>query len=234
MSIIQFIFPVFQEQNNINALLKKLDDQVKSTKHLYFVYDYDEDPTVSIILELKDQYSNIYIKLIKNNGTGVLQAIKTGIENVNVNYPTCISMADLSDDYLIIDQAISEMKLHNLKTIYFNRNHKVNIKNFLSIKFLLSFFASFLTFHFSKLKINDVTNAYRLFNTNSLKSYKIESNLGFSLSIELAYLDLKNKNKYLQINVKPNRTREEGKSKFKIMSWLPAYLKYFFKIIFIR
>ena len=143
-------------------------------------------------------------------------------------------MADLSDDYLIIDQAISEMKLHNLKTIYFNRNHKVNIKNFLSIKFLLSFFASFLTFHFSKLKINDVTNAYRLFNTNSLKSYKIESNLGFSLSIELAYLDLKNKNKYLQINVKPNRTREEGKSKFKIMSWLPAYLKYFFKIIFIR
>ena len=94
---IALIIPVYQEQDNVINLLDKIQLQIKIPINIYFIYDDDNDPTITVINNNKNDY-NFEINLIKNKyNQGALNAIKTGLEKF-VEQACIIIMADGSDD----------------------------------------------------------------------------------------------------------------------------------------
>ena len=95
------------------------------------------------------------------------------------------------------------------------------------LKSILVRLASTTLYAFSSIPVKDASNGFRLFSRKLLNLVKIESTLGFAYSLEL----LAKCNRIgLKIDEIPAQweERSEGSSRFKILKWLPDYLKWYF------
>ena len=222
------IIPVYNEKK----IIKLLDYLLLNVKHhnfIYICYDFEEDITISIFN--KSKYNKHQkIKLLKNPGVGPCEAIKNGLKNSNsdaaIVYP--------ADDFFnakILDEMYA-YKIKGYDVVCPSRFIKGGIiKNCPFIKFLIVKIVSLTLFYLSSLKIKDPTNGFRLFSSQVLKNYTIESNLGFAYSLELLIKSHKDKRKIIEI---PSTwiERLDQKSNFKILKWSKDYLKWFLKGIF--
>ena len=98
------------------------------------------------------------------------------------------------------------------------------------LKSLLTRLASFFLFYFTSFPIKDSTNSFRLFPRDLLEKIKIESDKGFTLSLELTAKAHRLKYKIIEIPVVWIE-REKGKSRFKLFSFILPYTKWLFYII---
>ena len=79
---------------------------------------------------------------------------------------------------------------------------------------------------FSSIPVRDASNGFRLFSNKLLKKVKFESKLGFAYSLELL---VKCERLGYKINEIPAKWEErtEGKSNFKLVNWLPQYIRWY-------
>ena len=95
------------------------------------------------------------------------------------------------------------------------------------IKSILVRLASSTLYFLSSIPVRDASNGFRLFSRYLLNTVEIESNVGFAYSLELL-----SKCTRLKLNVKeiPAQWEERsvGSSRFKIIKWLPEYLRWYF------
>ena len=98
------------------------------------------------------------------------------------------------------------------------------------LKGILTRLASFFLFYFTTFPIKDPTNSFRLFSRNLINSVKIESNKGFTLSLELTAKAHRLGFKIVEI---PTTwiERDKGKSRFRLISFILPYTKWLFYII---
>ena len=105
--ILALLIPVYNEEKSILPLLKEISSFIKIPIKLYFIYDSDNDPTVSVIENHKNY--DFPIELIKNNyGSGALNAIKTGFETFSELFDE--SYDDIFDEDLRYKKVFSEIK----------------------------------------------------------------------------------------------------------------------------
>lgn len=64
MKKLDIIIPVYNESENIGAILQKIQSSVKTPHTVIIIYDFDDDPTVQVVLKLKHSFRNMV--LIKN------------------------------------------------------------------------------------------------------------------------------------------------------------------------
>ena len=90
--------------------------------------------------------------------------------------------------------------------------------------------ASFFLFNFTSFPIKDPTNSFRLFSRELINKVKIESNKGFTLSLELTAKAHRLGYKITEI---PTIwiERDTGKSRFKLIAFILPYTKWLFYII---
>jgi hypothetical protein len=86
--------------------------------------------------------------------------------------------------------------------------------------------ASSTLFFFSSIPVQDASNGFRLFSRKFLNLVKIESKVGFAYSLELLVKCDRLKMKISEIPAKWEE-RSEGQSRFKILKWLPQYIKWY-------
>ena len=95
------------------------------------------------------------------------------------------------------------------------------------IKSILVRLASSTLYILSSIPVRDASNGFRLFSRHLLNIVHIESNVGFAYSLELL-----SKCNRLKLNIKeiPAQWEERivGSSRFKIIKWLPEYLRWYF------
>ena len=95
------------------------------------------------------------------------------------------------------------------------------------IKSILVRSASSTLYFFSSIPVRDASNGFRLFSRRLLNTVSIESKVGFAYSLELL-----SKCNRLKFNIKeiPAQWEERsvGSSRFKIINWLPEYLRWYF------
>ena len=224
------IIPVYNEGINIIELIDYLKNSSINILKIYICYDFDEDTSVFAIKNSKFS-KNKNVILIKNQFTGPCEAIKTGFfhskANAIVVYP--------ADDFyngLLLDKMYSFF-LDGYDVICPSRFIKGGIiKNCPLFKYFLVKIVSFVLYYFSRLKIKDPTNGFRMFSKKFLDGVSISSKEGFSYSIELLFKAKKQRLKIIEL---PSIwiERENRKSRFKILKWSPAYLKWFFLAFFI-
>ena len=85
-----------------------------------------------------------------------------------------------------------------------------------------------LTLHYFRgVPTHDATNSFKLYDAAMVHDVKVESVAGFELGLELTVKAFLNGYRIAEI---PSvwRDRTAGTSRFRIMQWLPHYLKWYF------
>jgi hypothetical protein len=94
------------------------------------------------------------------------------------------------------------------------------------LKAILVRAGNFSLYHVAQLPTRDASNGFRLFSRRMMDDIVIESNRGFCYSIELL---VKCHRLGWRIGEVPARwfERAHGTSRFRVISWLPAYLRWY-------
>ena len=229
---ISIIIPVRNEEKTIIRVIKKLQSKIHTSFEIFITYDDPRDLTRATAEKyIKDKkIKGIFV--IKNNvgnKKGVINAIKTGIKYAN-GKAIVITMADLSDDISQIDEMFGLIeKGFDIVSAsrYMPGGKKIGgpfIKTFLSRAAGITLKAIF------RVPTYDATNAYKMYRRTIFDKIKIESTGGFEYSLEIL---LKAYKKGYKITEIPTvwRDREEGKSNFKLLRWLPKYIKTYLLVV---
>jgi len=224
---LDILIPVFNEDESIVNTIKNISSEIKYKYRILICYDYEEDKTLEIIKE--NFPDNLNIIFIKNFSKGFNNALITGFKNVT-SEAVIIFMADDHVNHNIINLCYEKFKegYQVVCPSRFVKNGKMIGNPFL--KGLLVRLVSFFLFHFTSFPIKDSTNSFRLFSKELINRIKIESNKGFTLSLELTAKAHRMGYKMIEI---PTvwMERDKGKSRFKLFSFIMPYLKWFFYII---
>ena len=221
------LIPVFNENETIIKTLKNIISVVKYNYNIFICYDYEEDPTLKIIKENFDNNSKIIF--IKNSYRGFNNALISGFKRSRAK-AVLFYMADDHINHNTINLCYEKFKEGNqvICPSRFVKGGKM-IGNPI-LKSILTRLASFFLFYFTSFPIKDSTNSFRLFPRNLLDKIKIESDKGFTLSLELTAKAHRLKYKIIEIPVVWIE-REKGKSRFKLFSFITPYTKWLFYII---
>lgn len=226
MNNLTIVIPVYNEGDNIAQALSVIEHEIKAEHLINVIYDFDEETSIPVIKAEKNKYKN-QINLIKNKyGHGVLNAIKTGLDTSETEY-VIVTMADLSDPPELMNKMLDIAVTQNADIVCASRYMKGGKQiGGPFVKRIMSRIAGLSLYHLAKLPTHDATNSYKLYRTSFLKKQNIESTGGFEIGLELV---VKAHLQGFKVSETPTvwTDRKAGKSNFKIIDWLPSYLKWY-------
>jgi dolichol-phosphate mannosyltransferase len=220
------VIPVYNEGANFKALWGEIASSIQTPFTAVVVYDFDADNTVPVVKEVIAAGES-RLKLLRNAyGRGVTGAIKTGLESVESG-PVLVTMADLSDEMTQVD-TMYQLYLQGYDLICGSRympGGKLIGGPF--FKQLLSRLSGLTLHYFRGVPTHDATNSFKLYDAQMVQDLRVESVAGFELGLELTVKAFLNGYRIAEI---PSvwRDRTEGTSRFRVLHWMPHYLKWYF------
>lgn len=222
--IVDFVMPVFHEEDNIEASLLALTRAASFPHRILVVYDVEDDPTVPVVRALMSKVPNV--QLVKNEGRRVLGAIRTGFKSATAEI-VIVTMADLSDDLSVIGELVRLIREEGYDVVcpsrYMRGGRQIGGPR---VKGFLSRVAGLSLHHLIGFPTADATNAFRAYRRHVLDQIELESQGGFEYTLELtAKAWVRN----MRITQVPStwRDRTGGQSKFDLRRWLPKYLRWY-------
>lgn len=222
--ILHIVVPVFNEAENFPGVYRAITEYIHAPYNILVVYDFDEDTTVPVARALAATDSRL--KLVRNTiGRGPLNALRAGFAAVESG-PILVTMGDLSDDLRDVD-AMMALYRHGSDVVcgsrYMNGGRQAGGP---FVKSALSRIAGLSLYYLRGVSTHDITNNFKIYNSDFIKSISIESTMGFSIAMEItakAFIDGKS------IAEVPTtwRNRPAGTSTFKLWKWLPQYLRWY-------
>ena len=224
---LDILIPVFNENETIVKTLKNILIFVKCNYKVLICYDYDDDPTLEII---KKKFPNEpKIIFVKNFSQGFNNALISGFKKAT-GEAVIFFMADDHINHNVIDLCYEKFKegYQIICPSRFISGGKMIGNPFL--KATLTRIASFFLFYFTTFPIKDSTNSFRLFPRELIDKVEVESNKGFTLSLELTAKAHRLGYKIVEL---PTTwiERNKGKSRFKLFTFIMPYTKWLLYII---
>lgn len=219
------VIPVYNEGANILPTLQSLLLAVKTPLRVLICYDREDDNTLTAIENNRAALGALRIDSVRNRRRGAHGAVLTGFAASTAPLALVV-MAD--DDYNagIIDAMVAKAE---------TGCDVVCASRFMPggcmvgcpwLKAILVRVGNFTLYHIARLPTRDATNGFRLFARRVLDEIAIESDRGFCYSIELV---VKCHRLGWPIGEVPAQWRERtrGTSRFQVIRWLPAYLRWY-------
>jgi dolichol-phosphate mannosyltransferase len=220
---LDIVIPVYNEEGTILRTLAALDRSVRTPSCVLICYDFEEDSTLPAISERWQ--GDLSIKFVRNCGRGPHAAVMSGLKASRAPF---IVVYPADDDYNagILDQMVSKAQ---------EGNDIVCASRFMAggsmvgcpwLKAMLVRSAAFSLHWLAAVPTHDPTNGFRLFTRRVIERIRVESKEGFTYSLELL---VKTSRLRWCIGEVPARwfERQEGQSRFRVLRWLPAYLRWY-------
>jgi len=219
------VIPVYNEGSNILATLGALASEVRTPARALICYDFEEDDTLPAVRNNPVAYAGLDVSFVRNAGRGAHAAVMAGFAAstapIVVVYP-----ADDDFNAAIVDRMV---------TLIRSGCDIVCASRFLTggtmegcpwLKATLVRTAAFTLHNFAALPTKDPTSGFRMFSRRVIEQIEIESNEGFCYSIELL---VKAHRLGWRVGEVPARwfERKHGASRFRVLKWLPAYLRWY-------
>lgn len=224
---LDILIPVFNENETIVKTLKNILIFVKCNYKVLICYDYDDDPTLKIIKKKFPNESKIIF--VKNFSQGFNNALISGFKKAT-GEAVIFFMADDHINHNVIDLCYEKFKegYQIICPSRFISGGKMIGNPFL--KATLTRIASFFLFYFTTFPVKDSTNSFRLFPRELIDKVEVESNKGFTLSLELTAKAHRLGYKIVEL---PTTwiERNKGKSRFKLFTFIMPYTKWLLYII---
>ena len=222
---LSIVVPVFNEAANFPKTYRKVKELIKTPHRMLVVYDFDGDSTVPVVRELMQ--SDPTLQLVKNDiGRGPGNALKAGFQAV-ASGPVLVIMADLADDLNDVEPMLALYRQGAdvvCGSRYMRGGRQVGGP---FVKSTLSRLAGVSLYYVRGVPTHDITNNFKLYNAAFLKDITIESKAGFSIAMEITVKAFLHGKKIAEV---PTTwyDRVDGKSNFKLFTWLPQYLRWYF------
>lgn len=225
MTKIDILIPVYDEGENIWPMLDSLLDEVATPFRILLCYDHDGDSTIDA-LKRYARRDELDLIPVKNKGQQVWGAIETGFQLSDAE-AVLVMPADDTYNAGMIDEMVARYEA-GAALVCASRFIKGGcMKGCRWQKALPVRLASWTLYHLGRLPTHDATSGFRLFNRRLLDAIEIESKKGFAFSLELLVKCHRLGWPVAEVPAKWFE-REEGKSRFQILKWLPIYLRWYF------
>ncbi len=223
---LDIVIPVYNEGRNILATLAALASELRTCARILIVYDFADDNTLPAVQGNPQAYTGLAIEFFRNRGEGVLQAVMTGFAASTAPF---VVMMPADDDFNagILDKMVvlAREGCDVVCASRFMPGGKMVGCPWLKAALVRT--AAFTLHYFARLPTKDPTSGFRLFSRRILDSVVVESEQGFCYSIELL---VKAHRLGWRIGEVPAVwiERKDGTSRFRVLKWLPAYLRWYF------
>lgn len=227
--MLDIVVPVYNEGQGILRLFDEIQEEIRTSKRVLVVYDFEEDTTVPVVKRCAGSYS-FEIILVRNDiGRGALNAIKVGMRKAEKEM-VLVMMADSSDKLDVVDTMCQRMS-EGYDLVCGSRYMKGGKQNggpFL--KGLFSRMAGLSLHLLTGIPTHDVTNSFKLYRRELLRAIEMQSIGGFEIGLEITVKAFAAGYKITEV---PSEwfAREEGESNFHMWKWLPHYMHWYFLCI---
>jgi dolichol-phosphate mannosyltransferase len=222
---LDIVIPVHNEGANILQTLRSIARDVKTPLRVLICYDREDDDTLPAIRNNREAFGELAIDFVRNRGRGAHGAVVAGFAASEAPF-AIVFPAD--DDYnaVIIDAMVARAETGCDIVCASRFMPGGSMVGCPWLKALLVRAGNFTLYHLARLPTQDASNGFRLFSRRTLDEIAIESDRGFCYSIELL---VKCHRLGWKIGEVPANwfERKHGSSRFQVLRWLPAYLRWY-------
>jgi dolichol-phosphate mannosyltransferase len=223
---LDIVIPVYNEGRNIAAVLGGLAHAVKTPARVLICYDHEGDDTLPAIRANREALAGLPVEFVRNAGRGVHAAIMTGFAATTA--PVILMFP--ADDHInapMIDRMVA-LALGGCDIVCPSRFMPGGAMIGCPwLKAVLVRSANFTLRHVARLPTTDASNGFRMFSRRAIDRITVESDQGFCYSIELLVKAHRLRWKIAEVPVTWIE-RQDGRTRFQVLKWLPAYLRWYF------
>ena len=227
---LNIIIPLRDEEDQVEATIKLLDDELKDLKKdfvITLIDDYSHDETWNLLTQLKEK--NNKIQIFKNQyQPGYGNAVRFAIEK-NKSEAIVFFMGDCSDNPKDIISYVNYLD-EGFDCVFGSRFIKNSIiENYPFLKLVLNRIANNFIRLLFFIKYNDVTNAFKAYKKELLINFQPIVSRHFNINAELTLKAISRGYKYKVIPISWSN-RKKNLSKFKIKE---MHNRYIFTILYV-
>jgi dolichol-phosphate mannosyltransferase len=223
---LDIVIPVYNEGSNILATLAALARELKTPARVLICYDRPDDDTLPAIRGNPQTHEGLPVEFVRNPGRGAHAAVMAGFA---AGAAPMVLVYPADDDYnaAIVDR-MAARAAEGYDVVCASRfmpgGSMVGCR---LLKAVLVRAANFTLYNVARLPTRDASNGLRMFSRRVVDQIKVESDQGFCYSIELL---VKAHRLRWRISEIPAQwiERRQGQSRFRVLKWLPAYLRWYF------
>jgi glycosyltransferase involved in cell wall biosynthesis len=198
---------------------------MRTPARILICYDRPEDDTLTTINANPAKVEGLNIEFVRNAGRGAHGAIMAGFAASTAPF---VMVFPADDDFNgeIIDTMVARAE-QGADIVCASRFSPGGcMVGCPWLKATLVRAAAFTLYHVARLPTHDPSSGFRLFSRRVIDGIPIESDSGFCYSIELL---VKCHRLGWPVSEVPAKwfERTQGASRFKVISWLPAYLRWY-------
>ena len=222
---LDIVIPVYNEGRNIVAVLAGLSRAVATPARVLICYDQEEDDTLPAIRAAPQAYAGLPVELVRNRARGAHAAVMTGFAASTAPFVLMFP----ADDH------VNAVMLDRMVALARGGCDIVCASRFMPggamigcpwLKAALVRSANFTLRHLARLPTTDASNGFRMFSRRVIDRIEVESTQGFCYSIELLVKAHRLGWTVAEVPVTWIE-RESGESRFRVLKWLPAYLRWY-------
>jgi dolichol-phosphate mannosyltransferase len=222
---LDIVIPVYNEGRNIVATLAALKRSVTTPARVLICYDHAEDDTLPAIRANAHAHAGLAVEFVRNRGRGAHAAVMAGFAASTAPF-VLMYPADDDTNAAMLDRmvALARAGCDIVCASRFMPGGAMVGCPLLKAALVRS--ANFTLRHVARLPTTDASNGFRMFSRRVVERIPVESEAGFCYSIELL---VKAHRLGWRIAEVPVRwfERRHGASRFQVIKWLPAYLRWY-------
>ena len=219
------IIPVYNEGPNILATLGALARDVKTPARVLICYDRPDDNTLPVVRDHPQIYAGLNVEFLRNPGRGAHAAVMAGFAASSAPF---VAVYPADDDFnaAILDSMVllAAQGTDIVCASRFMPGGKMQGCPWLKAALVRT--AAFALHRIARLPTHDATSGFRLFSRRVIERIAVESDRGFCYSIELLVKVHRLRWRVAEVPAVWFE-RKHGASRFKVLEWLPAYLRWF-------
>jgi dolichol-phosphate mannosyltransferase len=216
--------PVYNEGANILTVLTALQRELRTLSRVLICYDSEEDDTLAAVRQ--GWKGPLPVEFVRNRCRGAHGAVMTGLRSSTAPF-ALVFPAD--DDYnASMLEAMVAKAIEGHEVVCASRFMPGG--SMVGCPWLKAFLvrtAAFTLHRLAGVPTHDATNGFRLFSRRVIDTIPVESTQGFTYSLEWL---VKAHRLGWPIAEVPAQwfERQHGQSRFKVLRWIPAYLRWYF------
>jgi glycosyltransferase involved in cell wall biosynthesis len=221
---VSIVMPAYDEADAIEPVLARIHEQVTLPHEVLVVVDSPDDTTVPAVRAFDPTESTSRI-VVNDIAQGPAHAIRAGFKAAG-SPVVVVTMADGSDDPAQIDvltRLVDRGVVVAAASRYMRGGQQVGGS---AAKKTLSAGAGRSLRFLARTGITDATNSFKAYDKSFVESVGIHSTAGFEVGLELVAKARRTRHMMAEI---PTiwLDRSIGSSNFRLVSWLPHYLRWY-------
>lgn len=217
------VIPVRDEAENIGETLGRIAAQVSARHTVYLVHDAPDDPTLPAAEPFRAGGADLVF--LHSPRGGAAHAIRQGLRSAP-NEALLVTMADGSDDYGVVDRML-ELFAAGCDVVCGSRYAPGGRPSGApALKGLLSRTAGLSLRRLGASPVHDITNSFKLYRRSMLERLELTSDAGFEIGMEIAVKAIAGGYRVAEVPCAWTE-RVRGESRFRLLRWLPGYLRWY-------